>query len=675
MSEKSDKRSKSKKAATHSQAPAESTDKTGAPDRGQRRKSGNKIAEIRELLGDKTVLLPVNRGQKIPADTGWQNTKAEVMADQAYLGRLNSGNVGVLLGAASGGLCSIDIDVDDAVEPFLAANPTFRGSLRSRGARGQQIWVKVTGDYPSLTKIKTVDGAEWGEWRADGGQSVIAGVHPDGMDYTILHRAKPVEIKFGDISWPDRLKLPWLKTDFEMLVEDNGQPFTVSKTGTVALNQMFFVRKYALEHIVQYDSGLAEFFEYDPATGLWQKMSVEAIKRQFHEDLGAVAKETGQAGVFTKRNDATATALVGLLKSMVQCRDVFAERIPAIHVKNGMIVSEGEQIVLKTVHPDFRSRNMCPFEYDASAECPRFRQELLGSALDMEDRKLLQKWAGSVLLGRNSAQRILLLTGTAGGGKSTVMTILERTIGMANVAQLRADHLSQRFEVFGFSGKTLLSGKDVAADFLMQKGAHVLKALVGGDLMEAEKKGFNQRVQLRGDFNVGVTCNTDLNIKLEGDTDAWRRRLIVIRYQKEPPKVRVADFADQLMKTEGPGILKWMVDGAIEYLDDIAECGDIKLTDKQKDRVERLLNQSDSLRGFVRTGVVKSDGDDVTVNELLASYYAWCEQRSWNPLSGSSISAQLGSAMLETHRSALRHDIFRDGKNARGFKNVRITGL
>ena len=495
------------------------------------------------------------------------------------------------------------------------------------------------------------------------------------MDYTILHRAKPVECKFADINWPAGLKLPWIKTDFEMMVENEGQPFTVSKSGTVALTHMFFVKKYALEHIVKYDSGLAEFFEYEASTGLWQKKSVEEIKKQFHTDLGAVAKETGQAGMFAKRNDATATALVGLLKSMVQCRDVFAERIPAIHVKNGMIVSESDQIVLKTFHPDYRSRNMCPLEYDASAECPRFKQELLGSALDGDDITLLQKWAGSVLLGRNSAQRILLLTGTAGGGKSTVMAILERTIGLANVSQLRTEQLTNRFELYGLSGKTLLSGKDVAADFLMQKGAHVLKALVGGDLMEAEKKGLNQRVQLRGDFNVGITCNADLNIKLEGDTDAWRRRLMVIRYQKEAPKVKVADFADELMKSEGPGILRWMIDGAIAYLDDIAECGDIKLSTAHKERVERLLNQSDSLRGFVRTGVEKSDGDDVTVNELLASYYGWCERRSWNPLSGSSISAQLGSAMLETHRSALRHDIARDGRSARGFKNVRISGL
>ena len=40
-----------------------------------------------------------------------------------------------------------------------------------------------------------------------------------------------------------------------------------------------------------------------------------------------------------------------------------------------------------------------------------------------------------------------------------------------------------------FVGKTLLTGKDVTADFLQHKGASRIKALVGGDLLQCEKKG------------------------------------------------------------------------------------------------------------------------------------------------------------------------------------------
>jgi putative DNA primase/helicase len=260
---------------------------------------------------------------------------------------------------------------------------------------------------------------------------------------------------------------------------------------------MFFVRKYMLEHRVLYDAGLDEFFEYEQADGLWKRKAVESIKRAFADDLTKTAKETGHHSIFTKRTDSMLGGLGALLRSQAEVQDVFARREQAIHVANGMICFEGEEVVLRSFHPDFLSRNKCPYAFDPMAECPRFETELLGSALDEDDIRLIQKWAGGVLLGRNAAQRLLLILGTSGGGKSTLMDILERIIGVENVSQLRTDYLGNRFELFGFVGKTLLGGKDVGADFLMSKGAYVLKALVGGDLLEAEKKGFNERVHIR----------------------------------------------------------------------------------------------------------------------------------------------------------------------------------
>ena len=130
------------------------------------------------------------------------------MNDPAYLAQLRTGNIGVLLGSASGGLCAIDIDADDEVQPFLALNPKLSSTLRTSGARGAQVWVRIVGDYPKLTKLKTADCGEWGEWRCDGGQSVVHGVHPDGIEYRRLVDAPPVQIAFSEIVWPDTSSCP-----------------------------------------------------------------------------------------------------------------------------------------------------------------------------------------------------------------------------------------------------------------------------------------------------------------------------------------------------------------------------------------------------------------------------------------------------------------------------------
>jgi len=47
------------------------------------------------------------------------------MSDLNYLSQL-TGNIGVLLGEASGNLCSIDVDSDEGFTAFLTLNPSFK---------------------------------------------------------------------------------------------------------------------------------------------------------------------------------------------------------------------------------------------------------------------------------------------------------------------------------------------------------------------------------------------------------------------------------------------------------------------------------------------------------------------------------------------------------------------
>lgn len=283
----------------------------------------------------------------------------------------------------------------------------------------------------------------------------------------------------------------------------------------------------------------------------------------------------------------------------------------------------------------------------------------------------MQKWAGQLLLGRNITQKIMLFTGTAGGGKSTLMNVLSAVIGAANVAGLRTDHLHQRFELWNYVGKTFLVGADVPGNFLMTEGAHVLKALVGKDVLTAEKKN-GEAVTIVGDFNVGMTSNSRLKVKLDGDTDAWRRRLLIVNYERPRPSRPNPRFLEELLASEASGILNWMIAGAMQLLAEVAETGVIQMTDRQADRVDSLLAESDSIREFVRKGLAPEDGTDATTHELTQAYVHYCEMRGWNPLPTKKVESFLPDAVLEVHRLAKRNDIMRDGKNQRGYRGLRI---
>jgi P4 family phage/plasmid primase-like protien len=629
------------------------------------------VEAVHVVLGESVVLLPIPRGKKGPVTKGWQDTTLSQTQSPEYLRRLNQGNIGVLLGAPSNGLCTVDIDSDMELEVFLTLNPILAETLTTKGARGAQLWVKVEGEYPPLTKLKTDAGEDYGEWRAGGGQSIIHGVHPSGVPYQRLKDAPPATITFDQIVWPENVKLPWVKDAADLLTEQYGPAYKIESG--LKLNEFHFAAKFKTERALLWEPLEREFYEYEATSGLWKSVSTETLKFQLGLDLKRVSDQTGVEDFIFARTDGRMSGWLNTLKGMVEERDAFKKvTSKVIHCKNGVLVLDCLPPELKTFHPDYRSRNASPFAFDPEAECPEFINGLLKPALDEEDIELLQLWAGSVLLGQNPAQRLMIIMGTPGGGKSTVVEIIEKVIGEQNVAQIRTEHLGKQFEMFKFLGKTLLTGKDVDPSFLNERHASIIKALVGGDLLDAEKKNGNEQFQLRGSFNVAITCNARLTVRLRGDVGAWERRILLLQYDRPKPEKRIADYASKLIREEGSGILNWLISGALMYLAEVEEFGDIRLTPAQSERVDRLLKESDSLRQFVETRVVKAPLDDHTGEELRTGYLDFCEEMGWRSFDLREVNAGMGDLMMQIHKVRQRHDRSRGGDAKRGFKGVRL---
>jgi P4 family phage/plasmid primase-like protien len=449
-----------------------------------------------------------------------------------------------------------------------------------------------------------------------------------------------------------------------------GEPYLSNGRGGFQVNQMFFVRRFAVEHLILHEPNERDFYTYDETNGVWVPQTSDSIKATMAADWQRYPSEIDEPGLLPLRTNGLLDSLVSLLRGHVEKIEPFKKTRRIIHLQNGMLHLDHEGAQLHEFSPDYYSRNVCPIPWDPDAGGPRFISELLESALDPEDVSLLQRWCGSLLLGRNLAQRIVLLVGTAGGGKSTLLEIIEAVIGPANVCQLRTEHLNDRFEISRFLRKTMLSGKDVLGDFLMKEGAHVLKALVGHDLLSAERKGSNAEFQVRGEFGVAISCNSRLRVKLDGDVDAWRRRFLMVRYEKPKPKERILDFAKTLLSQEASGILKWMVDGAIMHLRECDSVGDYDTNDDQKDRVDQLLAESDSIRHFVTERIRPECGADLTVTEIVSAYFDYCSEKGWVAFGSNRVARDLPDLMLETFRSTQNTHIERGGKRQRGYPGV-----
>jgi putative DNA primase/helicase len=481
--------------------------------------------------------------------------------------------------------------------------------------------------------------------------------------------APPLEIAKHPLTGPSGVKeMPIMPKEFLSIIESQGEPFVLNRKN-IALNPMFIPALYAKRNQVLFDGATRRFHEYNPETGLWTITSPESIRQRISDLTLEVGRTLGREP--TVLMERTNSKLDGASKNLAALVDGgFTDRPSGfVHCTNGMLdVRSGE---LHPFSPDFKSRNATPFAWDENAVCPVFASELLASALTPEDIEIIQLYAGMALMGRNLAQRILMLTGTAGGGKSTLCTVIEGLIGVLNCTEARTKHLAERFELARFVGKTLLTGKDVRGDFLMTEGAYVLKALSGGDRLETEIKNGMSSHQIVGDFSIIITCNTRLRVRLDGDTDAWRRRLIKIDYERPKPANPVPDFANLLLTKEGSGILKWAVDGAKKLLE--LEY-DFPITPAQQARVDSLLYESDALRSFVGSQIEKSAGGTLTTSEIVEAFFAFCDERGWATSSVAQVEKDLPNAMMEIHRAAKSSSIERQGKSAKGFRGVRLAG-
>lgn len=263
----------------------------------------------------------------------------------------------------------------------------------------------------------------------------------------------------------------------------------------------------------------------------------------------------------TQRGDAKLERIVAHLRCILEWRGAFARsQQRRIHLANG-VLHLGNERQLTEFSPRLISRNASPVSYAARATCNRFLDELLCPAVQPDDVTLIQKYGGMCLLGHNLIQRFVIVDGVTERGKTQFANVIEEIVGHENVSQLRTRFLEDRFEIFRFLKKTLLIGVDVGPNFLSTQGAGVLKGLVGGDLFDAEQKFGTGSFPVRGNFCVLITSNSRLRIRLVSDVGAWRRRILIVRYDAPRLQKKIPDFGQLLVREEGAGILNFFIEG------------------------------------------------------------------------------------------------------------------
>ncbi len=484
------------------------------------------------------------------------------------------------------------------------------------------------------------------------------------------------------VNWDaEELRLPTIEACPQVFDETIsrkfGQPYYLGRNGQIkTINHRFWAGLYLTENHLLYEPDEGQFYRYVEECGLWTATTEEVLRETIAARLLDFSREPGKENFEEKNTRTNLDTIIAHLKGQAEKLGIFDKKKRIVHCANGILrLKDKGGATFTGFNVNDYSRNQSPIAFDKEAECPRFLKELIKGGVGDEDTILIQKWMGLALLGDNAPQRFLILDGQAGGGKSTLIRIIREIVGSQNVYQLRTQHLGDRFELFRYIGKTLLIGSDVSGRFLTHKYAHVIKSLVGGDPLRGEGKNKNGCFDIKGNFNIIISCNTRLKVLLEDDIGAWKRRLLIVRYVKPPPKKPIPDFDVQLVEKEGSGILNWALEGLQKALADIDESGNLRLSQEQERRVGALLAESESVRHFVDHCLIRDTNSDVTSDESVQAYAEYCSDRAWNPLPITVVQQQLPDLMLEFFRAAKSNSVQRDGKSQRGWRGVRLADV
>ena len=199
------------------------------------------------------------------------------------------------------------------------------------------------------------------------------------------------------------------------------------------------------------------------------------------------------------------------------------------------------------------------------ADCPHwiaFLEEATGG--DKELIRFLQQWAGYSLTGEIKEQALIFIYGPGGNGKSVFINVLTKLMGTYAAAApmdtfVEAKGERHPTELAFLHGPRLVVASETQRGRAWNEAR--IKQLTGGDditarFMNKDFFTFTPRFKL--------TIIGNHQPKLRVVDDAVRRRFNIVPFIVKPKAVD-KDLEAKLVIYEGPQILRWMIDGALDW--------------------------------------------------------------------------------------------------------------
>ncbi len=381
------------------------------------------------------------------------------------------------------------------------------------------------------------------------------------------------------------------------------------------------------------------------------------------EDEGGISRMILEevSGCLSSGISKAVTNLLAALKLMAYSPPLPIET-DRIHVANGTYFLNGSFTEDKAW-----CNNRLKVRYEPNAPKPERWLGFLSELLEPEDIPTLQEYLGYCLIPSTKGQKMLLLIGKGGEGKSRIGLVMRSLLGDSmNITSIQKVE-NNRFSRADLENKLLMVDDDMDMSALPK--TNYIKSIVTAECkMDLERKGV-QSYQSRLYARFLCFGNGALTA-LHDRSDGFFRRQIVLT-TRDRPAGRVDDpFLAEKLADEAEGIFLWCLEGLRRLL---ANNYRFSLSAKARENVETVKRSSNNVIEFLRSeGYIRFRADaEASSRALYEAYKLWCEDNVRKPLSANRLSSELAQNEA-LYKVEATNNIYAAGKRVRGFVGIEV---
>ena len=322
-------------------------------------------------------------------------------------------------------------------------------------------------------------------------------------------------------------------------------------------------------------------------------------------------------------------AVKNLLKSR-SVTEIAFDRNPVLTFQNGTLEIETGRF------RDFSQADYCSiimdYAYDPEAKCPQW-ERFIEDVTDEEPRRAenLQFIAGYTLFSDCRHQKVFILVGNGGNGKSVYLEIIQKLFGDNNVTHVEPTGLAKEFERIRLKDSLLNIGSDINSDFSKGEIREWLLKVADGTSVQACYKGLNH-IDFIPRCKLVYACNALPTAEI---INGLNRRMQFIdfpcQYVETPdPSNRKQKPRDinilKKLSDELPGIFNWAYEG-YKLLTTVGYFTD---TPEQQTLMTQFEEASNPVSVFCGERIFQGT---VSRDDLYRWYTNWCEDTGHRPLS------------------------------------------